>query len=172
LLLSEAYKVLDLKPQALMQEKYRSLRRHMFSFRMSADINDLVGVYPTLIGRPGYIRVDRPQATFPLLRFLKNCGVTPLPLLVRIQADSKCPERETELASAIQDAFVAIWNSKPEFDVVDFSHPSRPSAYLLWPSSMGQRSPHGIEITGLECVLLCACALRAIASAKEVDHAN
>lgn len=168
----QACRVLDLKPHSILQAKYWLLRRHMTACRMGTELDDLANVYPILVGRPGYIRVDRTLATFPLLRFLKSCGITPLQLLVRIQADPKNPDRNEQLATQIETAFIAIWNSMPEFDVVDSSHPSRPGAYLLWPSTLGQRSPHGVEVKGLECVLLCVCALRAIANAKEISHAH
>ena len=66
----EAYSLLDIKPRGLMQAKYQALRRSMLSSKMCADLEELAHAYPTLVGRPGYVRVDRSSALFPLLRFL------------------------------------------------------------------------------------------------------
>lgn len=169
---SEAYTLLGIKSRWLMQAKYQALRRSMLSSTMCAELVELAHAYPILMGRPGYIRVDHPQTLFPMLRFLKTSGITPLQLLVRLEADPKVADQENKLATEIEEVFLAIWGTAPPFDAVDFPHPSRPKAYLLWPSSESDRSSRGVDVAGLECVLHCVSSLHAAVSTKELDHAR
>lgn len=153
--IQHALQIMRLRPSALLQTKYHSLRASFTPQTVDERMREAARAVKILLGKPGYLRLDRPRELFVLLELLRNWKIDSSQLLVCTQPVSKGDTTAEMRVQELGQTFAAVLLTSPSQQIAEFSHPGRPAAYLLWPSAEGARDSHAVDPTGLICALWC-----------------
>ncbi|MEY2859566.1 MAG: hypothetical protein RL392_24 [Pseudomonadota bacterium] len=91
-----------------------------------------------------------------LLALMKAAEVSPNDLLLRVEVAGLTQERIALLLGPGFRSFSSVFDSQPQWQSLDFSHPARPSVSLLWTSvveGVALTGPAAVGISGLHALL-------------------
>jgi hypothetical protein len=87
---------------------------------------------------------------------MKAAEVSPNDLLLRVEVAGLTQERIALLLGPGFRSFSSVFDSQPQWQSLDFSHPARPSVSLLWTSvveGVALTGPAAVGISGLHALL-------------------
>jgi hypothetical protein len=153
---SEALAELSIDIKAANEPKYSGMRLKLSDDLDRGVLNSFSDIFPDIF-KGDYIRLDRSWLLVPLFEYLKVCGVQAKDLLVRIEPGKteKAQAQVKTLKSEITAAMTATWHAHSTFQPTELDHPSRASAYLLWPRSVGKHDSRSVNIQGLKTLMFC-----------------